>query len=262
MSSFLGQRLVLQARSKIKAMPRSIDLTHHFLIAMPGMDDAVFSKSVVYVCEHTERGALGLVINKPTELKLTKLFEKVDLPLSRADLIQAPVFEGGPVQTERGFVLHEQQFVDSVIHAELWDERMLQIKQRADIPALIGDEGQVDAEEEKAQAAKNQADDERKARSLYASSLTVAGAGIEMTTSKDVLEAISVGGGPRRVLVSLGYSAWGQGQLESELAENAWLTVAADPAVIFDTPPQERYTKALSLLGLQEWTISREAGRA
>jgi putative transcriptional regulator len=243
-------------------MSRSIDLTHHFLIAMPGMEDAAFAKSVVYVCEHTERGALGLVINKPTELKMSKLFEKVDLKLSRADLIESPVFDGGPVQTERGFVLHEQQVVDSVIHAELWGERMKSIADRANIPALIGDEGQVDADEEKAEAAKNAAEDERKARSLYASSLTVEDAGIEMTTSKDVLEAISVGGGPRKVLISLGYSAWGQGQLESELAENTWLTVEADPAVIFDTPPQERYTKALSLLGLQEWTISREAGRA
>ena len=84
-----------------------INLTHHFLIAMPGLEDALFSKSVVYMCEHTERGALGLVINKPADLTMATLFGKVDLPLQRADLADSPVFQGGPVQTERGFVLHD-----------------------------------------------------------------------------------------------------------------------------------------------------------
>ena len=84
--------------------------------------------------------------------------------------------------------------------------------------------------------------------------------GLEMTTSKDVLEALSTGAGPRRVLVSLGYSAWGEGQLESELGENAWLTVAADPAVIFDTPIEQRYDRALALLGLQAWMLSPDVG--
>ena len=84
-----------------------INLTNHFLIAMPGLADAAFSKSVVYLCEHSERGALGLVINKPSDIKLQGLFDKVDLPLGRTDLKDEPVLQGGPVQTERGFVLHE-----------------------------------------------------------------------------------------------------------------------------------------------------------
>jgi putative transcriptional regulator len=83
-----------------------------------------------------------------------------------------------------------------------------------------------------------------------------------MTTSKDVLEALATGFGPRKVLVSLGYSAWGQGQLESELGENSWLTVDADQAVIFDTPVDQRYDRALSLLGLQAWMLSTQAGHA
>jgi putative transcriptional regulator len=87
-----------------------INLTNHFLIAMPGLEDAAFSRSVVYVCEHTERGALGLVINKPSDIKLQVLFDKVDLPLGRADLRESPVFQGGPVQVDRGFVLHEPIF--------------------------------------------------------------------------------------------------------------------------------------------------------
>jgi len=96
---------------------------------------------------------------------------------------------------------------------------------------------------------------------VYASTLTIPG-GLEMTTSRDVLEALSNGAGPRKVLISLGYSAWGQGQLESEIAENSWLTVGADPQVIFDTPIEQRYERALSLLGLQAWMLSPDAGHA
>lgn len=191
--------------------PDSINFTHHFLIAMPGLQDAMFAKSVIYMCEHSERGALGLVINKPSDINLKKLFDKVELPLNREDLRQAPVFHGGPVQTERGFVLHES--------------------------VMPGNE------------------------SVYASTMTIPG-GLEMTTSKDVLEALSTGYGPRKVFISLGYSSWGQGQLESEISDNSWLTVAADPAVIFDTPVDQRYDKALMLLGLQSWMLSPEAGHS
>jgi putative transcriptional regulator len=189
----------------------SINLTHHFLIAMPGLDDAAFAKSVIYMCEHTERGALGLIINKPSDINLKGLFAKVELPLRREDLSDALVFQGGPVQTERGFVLHESM--------------------------MPGQE------------------------SVYASTMTIPG-GLEMTTSKDVLEALSTGAGPRRVFVSLGYSAWGEGQLESEISDNSWLTVPADMSVIFDTPAGERYEKAMQLLGLQSWMLSPEAGHA
>jgi len=193
----------------------TINLTHHFLIAMPGLEDPSFAGSVVYMCEHSARGALGLVINKPTDINLRNLFEKVDLPLGREELAREPVLQGGPVQTERGFVLHEA------------------------VLAVGGEPGE----------------------SVYASTMTIPG-GLEMTTSKDVLEAIATGAGPRKVLVTLGYAAWGEGQLESELAENSWLTVGADSAVIFDTPIEKRYEKALQLLGLQAWMISGEAGHA
>lgn len=191
------------------------NLTHHFLIAMPGLTDANFARSVVYLCEHSERGALGLVINKPSEIDLKGLFAKVDLPLRRDDLVSSPVLQGGPVQTERGFVLHEPIFAEG----------------------------------------------DRPEESVYASTMTIPG-GLEMTTSKDVLEALSTGAGPRKVLVSLGYSAWGEGQLESELGENAWLTVDADKAVIFDTPVDERYDRALGLLGLQSWMLTTQVGHA
>ena len=193
----------------------SINLTHHFLIAMPGLEDDTFAKSVVYLCEHSERGALGLVINKPSDINLQNLLQKVDLDLRRQDLTDTPVFQGGPVQTERGFVLHDAM----------------------------------------------QADSEKPEDSGYSSTLSIPG-GLEMTTSKDVLEALSTGAGPRRVLVTLGYASWGEGQLESELAENTWLTVGADPSVIFDTPIGQRWDRALGLLGLQAWMLSPDAGHA
>ena len=222
----------------------SINLTHHFLIAMPGLEDATFSKSVVYLCEHSERGALGLVINKPSDLSMPALFEKVELPLKRQDLIHVPVLKGGPVHTERGFVLHEPMVAAAASNAG------------ADASSS-GNE----AQDERDALAAVSAPEAPAAESVYASTMTIPG-GLEMTTSKDVLEALSTGAGPKRVLISLGYSAWGEGQLESELAENSWLTVGADPAIIFDTPIEQRYERAMALLGLQPWMLSSEAGHA
>ena len=192
-------------------MPGAINLTNQFLIAMPGMVDDNFAGTVVYLCEHTDRGALGLVINRPIDLKLRSLFEKVDLALERDDLADAPVYFGGPVQTERGFVLHERMGTD--------DE------------------------------------------SPYTSTLVIPG-GLEMTTSKDVLEALAHGGGPKKVFVSLGYSGWGAGQLEDELSRNGWLNVDAQTDVIFDTPVEKRYEKALGLLGIDLGMLSSDAGHA
>ncbi|MFM2054088.1 MAG: hypothetical protein RL456_2125 [Pseudomonadota bacterium] len=190
--------------------PGSINLTNQFLIAMPGMADDSFAGSVVYLCEHTERGALGLVINKPIDITVANLFERVELALDRADLAEEPVYFGGPVQTERGFVLHDRLADDSA---------------------------------------------------GYTSSLSVPG-GLAMTTSRDVLEALAGGQGPRRVLITLGYAGWGAGQLEDELSRNGWLSVEADPAVIFDTPAPQRYQRALSLLGVDPGMLSQDAGHA
>ncbi|MBV8123465.1 MAG: YqgE/AlgH family protein [Paucibacter sp.] len=188
----------------------SIDLTNQFLIAMPGMADDAFAGSVIYMCEHNEKGALGLVINKPISLTLGNQFEKVELRLDDLEMAERPVFYGGPVQTERGFVLHEP----------------------------LDDAG-----------------------GHYNATLVVPG-GLEMTTSRDVLEALSNGAGPKRVLVTLGYSGWAAGQLEEELGRNGWLTVRAAPEIIFDTPIEERYERALGLLGVDPRMLSQEAGHA
>ena len=185
-------------------------LSNQFLIAMPGMADDTFAGAVVYLCEHNDKGALGLVINKPIALTLGNLFEKVELSLDDDDLAARPVFFGGPVQTERGFVLHEP----------------------------------LDAE-----------------GGHYNATLAVPG-GLEMTTSRDVLEALSNGAGPKRILVTLGYSGWAAGQLEEEIGRNGWLTVDATPEIIFDTPIEERYEKALALLGVDPRMLSMDAGHA
>lgn len=177
---------------------------------MPGMVDGNFAGTVVYLCEHNDKGAMGLVINRPIDINLKHLFEKVDLPLDRSDLAERPVHLGGPVQTERGFVLHES----------------------------LDDEG-----------------------GHYNSTLKIAG-GLEMTTSRDVLEALSSGAGPRKVFITLGYSGWTAGQLEEEISRNGWLNVDADPQIIFDTPVEQRYDKALSLLGIDRSFLMGEAGHA
>ncbi|MEO8278050.1 MAG: YqgE/AlgH family protein [Ideonella sp.] len=187
-----------------------VNFTNQFLIAMPGTGGDIFAGTVVYLCEHTDKGALGLVINKPIDITLKNLFDKVELPLERDDLAQTPVFFGGPVQTERGFVLHEHEESD---------------------------------------------------QARYSSSLKIPG-GLEMTTSKDVLEALSNGAGPKKILVTLGYSGWGAGQLEDEMGRNSWINVAAAPDIIFDTPVEQRYDKALSLLGIDVHMLSQETGHA
>lgn len=184
-----------------------INLTNQFLIAMPGMADPTFSGTVVYLCEHSERGAIGLVINRPTDIDLQSLFDRLDLKLEIEPLAHQPVYFGGPVQTERGFVLHQA----SGAH--------------------------------------------------YTSSLSVPG-GLEMTTSKDVLEAVAQGNGPDKFLLTLGHAGWSAGQLEDEIARNGWLTVAADPNIVFDVPAAQRFDAALSLLGITASMLSGEAGHA
>ena len=190
-------------------MPTStLSLANHFLIAMPSMADSRFSDTVVYVLEHTPERAMGVVINRPTDLTLEKLFERVDMKLEIAVLGAQPVCYGGPMATDRGFVLHDQADAD------------------------------------------------------YGSTLTADNNGLSLTTSKDVLEAMADGRGPKHVMVALGYAGWDAGQLESEIALNAWLTVEADPSVVFDVPHARRRASAIHLLGFDPAMLSGEAGHA
>ncbi len=187
-------------------------LANQFLVAMPGMVDPNFAGSVIYLFEHTERGAMGLVVNRPTEVNLSTLFDKIDLKLEIAPLLDQPVYFGGPVQVERGFVLHESN------------------------PKLS-----------------------------YSSSLIIPG-GLTMTTSKDVLEAVAGGTGPKQFLMTLGYAGWGAGQLEEEITLNGWINVPRNREqmtdIIFNTPSSQRYQKAMNHLGFDPSDLSGETGHA
>ena len=184
----------------------SINLTHHFLIAMPNMADPYFSRSLTYICEHNDQGALGLVVNRPIEMTLRALLERLSMQMRASPFADSPVYFGGPVQTDRGFVLHAP--------AGSWQSTLR-------VGEVIG-----------------------------------------LTTSKDILDAVSRGEGPERMLVTLGYAGWSPGQLEHEIAQNAWLTVEATDGIIFETPSEERLPAAMGLLGLDFASLQDEAGHA
>lgn len=184
----------------------SVDLSRQFLLAMPGMVGAEWAHTVIFMCEHNAQGALGLVINRPTDLMLPDLLGRLSITVaSEASVADLPVFFGGPVHTDRGFVLHTPGRDYS-----------------ASLP--MGD--------------------------------------LLLTTSRDILEDIAAGQGPSQYLVALGYAGWGAGQLESELAQNAWLNVPASNAVLFDVPPEARYESALRVLGIHSSMLTGTAGHA
>ena len=185
---------------------QSVNLTDHFLIAMPAMSDPYFSRTLVYIAEHNEQGALGVIVNRPIDMNLATLFEKIEVPLEADGFADLPVFFGGPIQTDRGFVLHRP----------------------------VGD---------------------------WQSTLAV-NRNVGLTSSRDVLQAVAREGEPRDVMVTLGYSGWSAGQLEAELAQNAWLTVAAEARIIFDLPYEERLASAMEALGIDFTHLADGAGHA
>jgi putative transcriptional regulator len=187
------------------------NFTGHLLIAMPNLTDPYFAKSVTFICTHNQDGAMGIVINRPTDMTFGILFEKINISLLNKGLADRPVLYGGPVQPERGFVLHQQ----------------------------VGD---------------------------WDSSITIVD-DIAVTTSKDILNAVAEGSGPKRLLLSLGYAGWAAGQLEQEITQNAWLSVKPDNLdalykVLFDTPHEEQLNAAMALLGFDPAMLSDVAGHA
>ena len=181
-------------------------LTNHFLIAMPGLMDPNFFHTVTYICEHSEEGAMGLVINRPMELQLADIFEQLQIKITDTSITHKPVYLGGPVQGDRGFVLHDSK--------SEWESTL-----------RVTDE-------------------------------------ISVTTSLDILHAIANGTGPNNSLITLGYAGWGAGQLEEELAQNAWLSGPAKSEIIFKRASQERWQAAADLLGVDLNLLSSDAGHA
>lgn len=173
---------------------------------MPGMADPNFSTTVTLICEHNDEGALGIVINRPLTLRLSGLFEQLDVENADPTTGEDPVYAGGPVGTERGFVLHGAG----------WS---------------------------------------------YENTLSVSG-DIQLTLSRDVIDAMATGNGPDKSLVALGYAGWQPGQLEDEMLANSWLNVPATSALVFDTPYAERWDSAARTLGIDIARMSTDAGHA
>jgi putative transcriptional regulator len=186
--------------------PSMRSLEGHFLIAMPAMGDPNFNETVTFVCKHDAEGALGIVINRPTGMQVGEIFRQLSLTVVDERQAERPVFAGGPVHKDRGFILH-----------------------RSEEP--------------------------------YQSTLATAG-GLRLTVSADVLGAMAAGHGPDPALVALGYAGWEPGQLEAEFAANAWLSVDADPAIIFETPFEQRWSAAAGLLGVDLTQLANYAGHA
>ena len=181
-------------------------LQHHFLIAMPSLVDTFFYRSVVYVCEHDEQGAMGLIINRPTQIMLAELLAHLDIHNPAEITTKTPVLFGGPVQKGQGMVLHDS-------HGN--GKTTIQLTEN-----------------------------------------------VFLTTSTDILEEIGTERGPRHALVTLGYAGWGAGQLEQELSENSWLTVAANNDILFDTSANERWSEAANLLGIDISLIANSVGHS
>jgi putative transcriptional regulator len=181
-------------------------LAGHFLIAMPSMVDPNFKDTVTYLCEHTEKGALGVVVNRQTDITMESLFKQIEIELANTPLAERKVHFGGPVSVEHGFVLHRPHGT--------WNSSI-----------VVGDE-------------------------------------LVLTTSKDILEAVAGGGGPDDWLLTLGYAGWGAGQLEEEIAQNAWLTVPASADLLFDTPSDRLFDVAMQHLGISKFALSSVAGHA
>ncbi len=178
---------------------------------MPAMTDPYFAKTVTFICTHNQDGAMGVVVNRLTDITIANLFEQIKLDSVLPQLLEKTVHFGGPVQTERGFILHTP-------HGE------------------------------------------------YNSTILV-NSSVALTTSKDILEAVAHNNGPQKMLIALGYAGWMPGQLEDEMAQNAWLSVEVlDPkdihALIFDAPNQEKFDYAMRLMGLNLANLSHKAGHA
>lgn len=187
-------------------------LDGQFLIAMPGMFDANFARTVIFICAHSGDGAMGFVLNRPQQLTFPDVLLHLDI-LDEDEAIRLPqmtrdfqIQAGGPVETGRGFVLHSDDYLSD-----------------SSIPV---------------------SDD------------------ICLTATLDIVRAISRGEGPVRATMMLGYAGWGPGQLETEITQNGWLTSPAREELIFDKALEDKYDRALALMGVSAAMLSIDAGHA
>jgi putative transcriptional regulator len=186
-------------------------LADHFLIAMPSLADPNFARGVTLICQHDENGAMGLMVNRLSEYTLGEVLRQMDISSDSPSLGRQAVLIGGPVQPDRGFVLH---------------------------------------------------DDPRDFGSTLRFGQAEGRPGLAVSTSRDILQEMARGAGPAHTLIALGYAGWTAGQLEEEIAQNAWLTVPADRAIVFDTPLERRWDAAARSLGVELSQLSDTIGHA
>lgn len=187
-------------------MTMKFDLKNHLLIAMPHLNDPHFKQTVTYICDHNEKGAMGIVINRPLKITLGKVLEQLEISNDDPDIAKHPVLGGGPIGIEQGFIIHRP--------CRSW-------------------------------------------KTTFVNSDAVA-----ITTSRDILQDIAKGHGPQKNLISLGYAGWQAGQLEAEMAENAWLTTLATEELMFDRPFHDRWQAAIHGMGIDITSLSSEIGHA
>ncbi len=187
-------------------MAKFPSLKNHFLIAMPGLIDPGFYHSVTFVIEHNAEGTMGMVINQPLEVNLNALFQHLEIETSEAFIGDKKIMAGGPVQVERGFIVHSPS----------------------------GD---------------------------WESSLKMNNS-IAVTTSKDILTAISKNKGPEHAEIILGYAGWAPGQLDQEILDNSWLSVPASSDILFHTPAHKRWKAAAQLIGIDISKLSLDSGHS
>ena len=185
-------------------------LENHFLIAMPHLNDGYFNNTVIYLWKHDPEGALGIVVNKPSRMRVTELLHDVQVQAKNADihkvLHRERVLTGGPVETHKGFILHES--------GREWD---------------------------------------------YTLPLTDR---ISLTMSRDILADIAAQRGPERYLIALGCAGWEAGQLEQEITNNVWLTVPADPELLFSHDYETKPEMAAAVLGVSLNQLWSRAGHS
>lgn len=201
-----------------------MDLTHHFLLSMPTLANSWFDKSITYIFEHNESGAIGFVINRHTQLVAGDIYDQLSIDCHSETLRSAAVFQGGPVDGERGFILCDSNTV-------------------SDKSATIDD---VSAATDEPVADRYSSNEK----------------GVGVSSSLELLSRVGAGDGPDSHLLLLGYAGWAAGQLESEIASNSWLTCEASMDIIFNEDVEAKFTMAAESIGIDFSLMTGEAGHA
>jgi putative transcriptional regulator len=197
--------------SHTRKKPRAIEgenfLEGKILIALPGMPDPRFEKTIIYMCAHSGEGAMGIIVNKPVEgLSFSDLMKKLEVQVT-GKTPDMPVLYGGPMETGRGFVLHSGEY------------------ESADATLPVAED-------------------------------------VSLTTTIEILRAMSEGRGPQKAIFALGYAGWSPGQIENELRGNGWIHCDADSSLLFGGQFESKWAMALKKLGIDASGLSAHAGRA